>query len=46
MIREWADEQTQDRIEDALTPPIEYIAATWDDEEAWSTFEAALREER
>jgi hypothetical protein len=46
MIREWADADTQDRIDDALEPPASYLAATWDDADAWAAFEAAMKSER
>jgi len=46
MIREWADADTQDRIDDALEPPIEVLARSWDDDEAWSVFQSAMQAER
>lgn len=46
MIREWADEDTLERIEMALIPKGHALAATWDDDEAWATFEDARRAER
>jgi hypothetical protein len=45
MIREWADADTNDRIDDALETPTSLLAATWDDDEAWSAFETAMRAE-
>ena len=46
MIREWADEDTNEQIEMALMPKGAAMAATWDDDEAWAQFENALRAER
>ena len=46
MIREWADADTNDRIDDALETPAHLLAATWDDDEAWAVFEQAMRSER
>jgi hypothetical protein len=31
MIREWADQDTHDMIEEALLPPARMLAATWDE---------------
>lgn len=45
MIREWADADTHDRIDDALETPAGALAATWDDDEAWSTFQVAMKAE-
>jgi hypothetical protein len=45
MIREWANADTHDMIDFALEPPAKYLAATWDDDEAWALFETAMREE-
>ena len=45
MIREWADADTNDRIDMALEPPAKYLSLTWDDEEAWASFESAMRSE-
>lgn len=45
MIREWADEEQLDQIEEALTPKGRALAATWDDDEAWELFESARRAE-
>lgn len=45
MIREWADADTRDQIDEALLPPAKYLAMTWDDDEAWSVFEDAMRSE-
>ena len=46
MIREWADEDTRDQIDDALATPAAALAATWDDDEAWEMFESAMNHER
>ena len=46
MIREWADADQLDMIEEALLPPAKYLATTWDDDEAWAAFEGAMRAER
>lgn len=45
MIREWADEDTHERIDEALKPDARSLAATWDDDEAWAEFEAAVKAE-
>lgn len=45
MIREWADADMQDRIDDALETPTSMLGATWDDDDAWASFEAAMRAE-
>jgi hypothetical protein len=45
MLREWADQDTHDMIDEALLPPARMLAATWDDDDAWSTFESAMRAE-
>ena len=45
MIREWADADGQDWIDEALIPPAKYLAMTWDDDEAWAMFEDAVRSE-
>ena len=44
MIREWASADQLDMIEEALMPDAAHLAQTWDDDEAWATFEAALRD--
>ena len=46
MIREWADEDTIEQIDEALIPKGQALAATWDDDEAWSTFQSAMKAER
>lgn len=43
MIREWADEDTHERIDEALLPPAGALAATWDDDHAWAQFQQAMR---
>jgi hypothetical protein len=51
MIREWADKDTLEKLEDALTPPASWrdpvtgMPAGWvDDEDGdWAAFEAARR---
>lgn len=45
MVREWADEEQLDQIEEALAPKGRALAATWDDDEAWELFESARRAE-
>ena len=45
MIREWADADMQDQIDEALMPPAKYLSMTWDDDEAWAAFEGTLRSE-
>jgi hypothetical protein len=46
MIREWADEDTNERIDEALTPQGRDLAATWDDEDAWAQFQEAMTADR
>jgi hypothetical protein len=46
MIREWADEDQQYQIDEALLPQGRSLAATWDDDEAWAEFEQTLKAER
>lgn len=46
MIREWADADTREQIDEALLPQGRSLAATWDDDEAWAEFEATLKAER
>ena len=46
MIREWADEDTREQIDEALRPTARALAATWDDDDAWSEFESTMRSER
>lgn len=46
MLRQWADEDTHDLIDDALRSPARTLAATWDDDEAWAEFESTMRAER
>jgi hypothetical protein len=51
MIREWASEETLDKITDALTPPPDWrdpdtgLPAGWsdDEDEDWSMFASAMR---
>ena len=45
MIREWADADANDMIDEALLPPAKYLSMTWSDDEAWATFETAMRSE-
>lgn len=44
MIREWADEDTREQIDEALTAPV--AADSYDEDEAWSMFESAMRAEQ
>ena len=44
MIREWADEDTREQIDEALAPQGRAMVATWDDDEAWESFQAAMRD--
>lgn len=46
MIRQYADEETQWMIDEALTPKGQALADTWDDDEAWEMFESARQAER
>ena len=46
MIREWADEDQQEQINEALRPKGRALALTWDDDEAWAEFESAMKAER
>lgn len=51
MIREWASEETLDKIEEALTPPASWrdpmtgLPLGWSDDEAddWAMWEAAAK---
>lgn len=45
MVREWADSDTSEMIDEALEPPAGMLAATWDDDEAWESFQSAIRAE-
>lgn len=45
MIRQWADADTHDLIDEALEPPASHLAATWDDDDAWASFESAMKAE-
>jgi hypothetical protein len=46
MIREWADEDGNEMIDEALATPARYLADTWDDDEAWASFSSAMNAER
>jgi hypothetical protein len=46
MIRQWADEDTQYQIDEALIPTGRAMAANWSDEDAWAEFERTARAER
>jgi CheY-like chemotaxis protein len=46
MIREWADEDQREEIDEYLRPAGLSLAATWDDEEAWAMFESTMKAER
>lgn len=46
MIRQWADEDQREQIDEALRPKGRAMAATWDDDDAWAEFESTLRAER
>lgn len=46
MIREWADEDTHEQIDDALRTPARLLSDDWDDDEAWAEFDSTLRAER
>jgi hypothetical protein len=39
MITEWASEETREMIDEALTPTGRALADSWDDDDAWSTFQ-------
>lgn len=51
MLREWADEDTNDKIADALTPPADWrdpltglpAGFTESDEDDWAAWESASR---
>ena len=45
MIREWADEETIEQIDEALTPPAKALKVHWSDDEAWGSFVRALQDE-
>ena len=45
MIREWADADQNDMIDEALIPPAKYLAMTWNDDDAWAAFEGAMQAE-
>jgi hypothetical protein len=45
MVREWADEDQQEQIDEALIPQGRALAATWSDEDAWAEFESTMRAE-
>lgn len=42
MLREWADADANDQIDEMLLPPAKYLAETWDDDEAWAAFSSAM----
>ncbi len=42
MIREWADEDLNEQIDEALLPRGRGLVATWDDDDAWGQFEDAM----
>lgn len=46
MIREWANEDQREEIDEYLRPPTRLLGVTWDDDEAWAEFESTLRAER
>lgn len=50
MLREWANQETLDKIEDALEPPASWrdpatgLPAGWENaDDGWEAFERALR---
>lgn len=45
MLREWANEETNELIDEALRPPPRYLSADWDDDEAWESFASAMHAE-
>ena len=44
MIREWADEDTREQIDEALSPTGSALVDNWDDEDAWASFQAAMQD--
>lgn len=42
MIREWADDETREIIDEALTPDGVATGGRFSDEDAWASFQAAM----